>query len=235
MGNRFKLTPTPLRLSPLSAAQRGEEFSPLYEIERGGERSDTGVRKKKKRKIGMKKFNKLLLVGILVQNTLNASAQTYQPVDNASSVKFVIQNSGMATDGKFSGLAGNIKFNAADLKGSSFAVSIEANSVNTEIDVRDEALRTAAYLDAKKFPQISLISKQITATGTANTFMVKATVTVKGIHKDISFPFKIVYKEDGILLTGDLKINRRDFTIGEGSLVLSDAITVSLSVFAKKI
>jgi len=182
----------------------------------------------------MKNFTKFLLVIILTQSAGIITAQNYQPVDKASSVKFIIQNFGMATDGKFSGLEGNIQFNPANLKTSSFTVSIDANTVNTEIDVRDSALRTAGYLDTKKFPEISFASKQITQTATANMFMMKGTITIKGISKDISFPFKVVNKDDGILLTGDCKINRRDFKIAVSSLVLSDNITISLSVFAKK-
>ena len=183
----------------------------------------------------MKKFSKLLLGIILAQSTVIATAQSYQVVDNASSVKFVIQNFGMGTDGKFSGLQGSIKFNPANSKAAFFTVSVDATTVNTEIDVRDSALQTAGYLDAKKFPLISFTSKQITTTEKTDVFIVKGTFTIKGISKDISFPFRVIYKDDGILLAGECKINRRDFTIGEGSLVLSDNIRISLSVFAKKI
>ena len=177
---------------------------------------------------------KLLIVIIFAHCANILTAQNYQSVDNASSVKFVIQNFGMATDGKFSGLLGNIKFNPTDLKASSFIVSIDANTINTDIDARDSALRTTAYLDTKKFPQISFNSKQITIGGKADMFVVKGVITIKGISKEISFPFRLIHKEEGILLAGDFKISRRDFKIGIGSLVLSDTIIVSLSVFAKK-
>ncbi len=177
---------------------------------------------------------KLLIVIILTHCANLLTAQNYQAIDNASSVKFVIQNFGMATDGKFSGLLGDIRFNSTDLKASSFTVSIDANTINTDIDVRDSALRTTAYLDTKKFPQISFNSKQITIAGKADRFVVKGIITIKGISKEISFPFTIIHKDEGILLSGDFKISRHDFKIGMGSLVLSDTIIVSLSVFAKK-
>ena len=177
---------------------------------------------------------KLLIAIILTHCASILTAQNYRPVDNASSVKFIIQNFGMATDGKFSGLQGDIKFNPTDLKGSSFTMSIDANTINTDIDVRDSALRTTAYLDTKMFPRINFNSKQITTAGKADMFFVKGIITIKEISKEISFPFKLINKDEGILLSGDFKISRRDFKIGIGSLVLSDAIIVSLSVFAKK-
>jgi len=160
--------------------------------------------------------------------------QTYQPVDQRSSVRFVIKNVGMDTEGKFSGLEGSIIFNPADLKNASFSISIDANSVNTDIEPRDNNLREAEYLDTKKFPRISFISKQVTHTARPDIFLVKGTITIKGISKELVFQFKTTPADDGLLFTGEMKLNKNDFKIGIGSLVLSDNLTVILSVFARK-
>ena len=141
---------------------------------------------------------------------------------------------GMDTDGKFSGLEGNIKFNPTDLKTSFFKVSIDANTVNTDIEARDNNLRETDYLDVKKYPHISFASKQITRVGKTDVFILKGIVTIKGITKEITFPFTAVPRDDGILFAGECKLNRRDFKIGMGSIVLSDNMMVVLSVFAKK-
>ncbi|MEO7531234.1 MAG: YceI family protein [Sediminibacterium sp.] len=161
-------------------------------------------------------------------------AQTYLPVNNASSVKVTIKNTGMEVDGKLSGLEGEIQFNPLDLKKISFSVSVDANTINTGIDVRDENLRGVDYLDTKKFPRISFVSKQVTAGGKANSYLVRGTITIKGISKDINMPFTVVSKNDGLVFNGEFRVNRLDFKIGVGSIVLSDGITVSLLVFAKK-
>jgi polyisoprenoid-binding protein YceI len=160
--------------------------------------------------------------------------QNYRVVDNASSVKVSVKNAGMEIDGKMTGLEGDIEFKPTDLKGSSFSVSIDANTINTGIDVRDENLRGDEYLDTKKFPRISFVSKQITALNKPNTYSMKGTITIKGISREIVFPFTAVSKNDGIIFTGDFKVNRVDFKIGVGSLVLSDSLVISLSVLAKK-
>ena len=179
-------------------------------------------------------LSKILSVLILIAFAGMVSAQNYQPVDAASAIKFVIQNFGMATEGTFTGLQGNISFNPADPASALFSVSVETKTVNTEIDVRDKSLLTAEYLDAEKYPLISFTSKKITATANPDVFLIKGTIHLKGIDKDISFPFKVMQKEAGLLFTGSCKILRRDFKIGVGSLVLSDNITISLSVFAKR-
>ena len=161
-------------------------------------------------------------------------AQLYSPVDKASSIKVTIKNVGMAIDGTLTGLEGEIKFNPADLKNAFFSVSVDANTINTDIDIRDSALRGEAYLNAKNFPKISFLSKQITRVNKAGPYTVKGTLTIKGISKETSLNFTAVPKNDGILFTGEMRVNRHDFRIGVGSLVLSDTMLVTLVVFAKK-
>jgi polyisoprenoid-binding protein YceI len=166
----------------------------------------------------MKKTIWFLLVMILLGMNI-LPAQQYRPVDNASSIKVTIRNFGMAIDGKLSGLNGEIRFNPADLKNSSFTVTIDANTINTGIDVRDSMLKTHEYLDAGNAGSISFLSKQITQPGKTGPYMMKGTLTIKGISKDIYFPFTAVIKNDGMLFTGNMRINRLDFKIATGSTV----------------
>jgi polyisoprenoid-binding protein YceI len=182
----------------------------------------------------IKKIQIVIAAIFCITGGISVSAQNYIPVDNVSSVKIIIRNVGMATEGKISGLEGSIVFNPNDLKNASFAVTVDANSINTDIDVRDSALKTAEYLDAKKFPRISFVSKQISQANKSAPFMVKGILTIKGISKEISFPFAVAPKNDGLLFTGECKVNRLQYKIGVGSVVLSDNMTISLVVFAKK-
>jgi polyisoprenoid-binding protein YceI len=162
-------------------------------------------------------------------------AQTYIPVNESSSIKFTIKNMGMGTDGKMTGLEGEIKFNPSDLKGSFFSVSADANTVDTDISVRDSSLKSKEYLNTQQYPKILFTSKQISAAGKPGMYFVKGTLTIKGISKEINFPFTVTSKTEGIQLTGDMRVNRLDFKIGIGSVVLSDNLIVSLNVFARKL
>lgn len=162
------------------------------------------------------------------------SAQTYYPVNDGSVVTFIIRNMGMDTEGKMSGLGGEIRFNPADLKNSSFSVSIDANTIDTDISVRDSSLKTKEYLNTRQFPEILFISRQIIPGNKAGMYSVKGTLTMKGISKDINFPFSVTPQNEGIRLTGEFRVNRLDYQIGMGSVVLSNNLTVFLSVFAKK-
>lgn len=161
-------------------------------------------------------------------------SQSLAPVDTASEVTFKIKNLGFNTGGSFSGLAGTIVFNPDNLDGCSFDVHIDAGSINTGVDMRDNHLRSEDYFDVKNHPQIRFVSAKITGNKKSGTLFVSGKLTIKGITKDISFPFTAQPVKDGYLFNGEFKLNRRDFKVGGGSTV-SDNLTVFLKVLARKI
>jgi len=162
-----------------------------------------------------------------------SQAQVLTPIDAESNIEFSIKNFGMQTKGTIKGLQGKIEFNAQKLATSYFNVSLDANSVNTNNSSRDKHLKKADYFDVAKHPTITFTSTKISTTATANTFVVEGNLTLKGITKFISFNFIPTPQKSGYLFTGDIKINRRDFTIGGSSLVLSDYLSIKLSVIAR--
>src|SRR5580704_5086357 len=133
----------------------------------------------------MKKI-KLLLLIIIAGNL--AIAQ-YKPIDKGSSVQFSIKNFGIETGGSFSGLQGNIKFDVNDLANASLNVSVDANTVNTGNDMRDNHLRQDTYFDVKNYPLISFVSTKVTSSNKAGVLFIFGKLTIKNQTKDISFPF----------------------------------------------
>jgi len=160
-------------------------------------------------------------------------SQSYTPTDEGSKVHFSINNFGIATGGDFKGLSGSIKFDPANLAASDFDVSIDANSIDTDIEARDNHLRKAEYFDVAAYPKLSFKSTRLTKTNRDGYFYLFGTITIKGVTKEIKFPFTATAKNGGYLFEGNFKLNRRDFGVGKNSISLSDDLTVSLSVFAK--
>jgi polyisoprenoid-binding protein YceI len=177
----------------------------------------------------MKKITLALCAIVL---TLALQAQTYEPADANSKVKFAIKNFGVTTNGSFKGTTGAIVFDPANPGKSSFEVSVDANSVNTGIESRDNHLRKEDYFNVKEHPRISIKSTRIAASG--DKFTLTGMLTMKGTAKEISIPFTATAKDNGYLFEGDFEINRKDFKVGGNSMVLGDVVTVSLSVFAAK-
>ena len=165
--------------------------------------------------------------------TANLAMAQYKPVDNGSSITFTIKNFGINTNGSFKGLQGNIKFDINHPDDANFDVTIEASTVNTGIDMRDNHLRNDSYFDVKNYPRIHFVSTKVTASNKPGSLFIFGKLTIKNQTKDISFPFTATGANDGYLFKGTFNINRKDFGVG-GSSVISDNLEVQLSVLAKK-
>ena len=172
----------------------------------------------------------LLSMIVLTGNLLIAQ---YRPVDNGSSMQFKIKNFGINTGGSFAGLQGNIIFDINHLNDANFDVSIDANTVNTDNEMRDNHLRNDTYFDVKNYPRIHFVSTKVTLSTKAGVLFIFGKLTIKKQTKDISFPFTATTTNDGYLFKGTFTINRRDFDVG-GSSIISDNLEVELSILAKK-
>ncbi|MEP7142441.1 MAG: YceI family protein [Ferruginibacter sp.] len=179
----------------------------------------------------MKKLLLCFVVSILVSHLF---AQNYSATENGSDIKFSIKNFGFTVSGSFKGLKGKFFFDPANLPTCSISASVEVTTINTDTDSRDRHLKKEEYFDAEKYPRISFVSTKITTSTKAGTLFMEGKITIKGVTKVVSFPFTATPKGDGYLFEGEFKLNRRDFGVGGSSMVMSDNLTVSLSVFAGK-
>ena len=177
---------------------------------------------------------KKVFTAIALFCVVTAFGQNYTPTDAGSKVRFVIKNFGINTGGTFEGLAGSIIFDPANLAGAGFNVSVDAKSVDTDLEARDNHLRKEEYFDVEKYPKITFRSTKITTTNKEGYLFMFGVITIKNISKEISFPFQQTSKDGGVLFEGEFKLNRRDFGVGGKSFSMSDELNVELSIFAKK-
>ena len=176
----------------------------------------------------------LLLLSMMFMDKPTIQQQSYIPSDSGSIVQFKIKNLGVTVTGSFTGLAGKIQFDPANLTSSNFEATIDVSTINTGIDMRDEHLRSDDYFDAKNYPTIKFVSTKVSPSNRSGTLYVVGNLTIRNITKEISFPFKATPQEAGFLFSGEFKINRRDFKVGRSSVTLGDNLTVLLTVFAQK-
>jgi len=159
--------------------------------------------------------------------------QNYTPIDQGSKVHFVVDNFGIATGGDLKGLTGKIKFDPAKPADADFDVAVDASTIDTDIESRDNHLRRTEYFDVKNYPKILFKSTKITKTNNNGYLYMFGNITIKGVTKEVKFPFTATAQNDGYLFEGSFKLNRRDFGVGGSSLSLSDNVTVTLSIVAK--
>ncbi|HTI09977.1 MAG TPA: YceI family protein [Puia sp.] len=159
-------------------------------------------------------------------------AQEYQPADQGSSVTFKIKNFGFNVEGSFSGLQGKIVFDPKDPAKASFDVSVDAASVNTDNSLRDGHLKEEDYFDVKNHARIRFVSTSVQP-GKEGKYTVSGKLTIKATTKDITIPFTASPMGNDYIFSGSFTINRKDFGVG-GSSTISNSLTVTLAVLAKK-
>jgi polyisoprenoid-binding protein YceI len=161
-------------------------------------------------------------------------AQKYTPADAGSKVHFVIKNFSIKTGGDFTGLKGSIVFDPNALNTSSFNVSVNSTTIDTDNGTRDKHLRKEEYFNVEKFPLITFVSTKVTNSTTAGRFYVSGNLTIKGVTKAVEFGFSATPATTGYVFKGEFEINRRDFGVGGSSVSLSDNLKVTLAIAANK-
>jgi polyisoprenoid-binding protein YceI len=165
--------------------------------------------------------------------TLGSIAQQYKALGDSSQVEFKIKNFGVSVSGSIKGLQGSVKFDPQHLDASSFDVSVQTSTVNTGIDMRDSHLKKEDYLSVDAYPKITFVSTKVSSSNKDGYLFIFGNLTIKGVTKAISFPFKAVANGSGYLFTGTFSINRKDYGVGGSSISMSDNVEVDLKVFAQ--
>lgn len=172
------------------------------------------------------KIKSILQVAILLLLAHFSFAQTPLKVVS-SAITFTIKNAGLKVNGSFSALEADIRFSPTEYKASTIKASVNANTIKTGIEARDNHLKKAEYFDAVNFPKITMESSFFGKEG--NRFVGYFKLTIKGITKDISVPFTF----ENNVLKGSFTIDRRHFKVGGNSMILGDNVTVDLLINTK--
>ncbi len=155
-------------------------------------------------------------IAYLVSLTLFGITTSAQQLGVKSVVNFEVDNFKVNTvEGSFSGITGSVDFDPAKLEEARFDIRIAIKSIDTDNDTRDKDLQAEEYFHSEKYPFATFVSTEVNLVG--DKFWVKGKLTIKGISKDISIPFKLSYLRGGYLLEGPIVLDRYDFKIGSTS------------------
>lgn len=149
-----------------------------------------------------------------------------------SRIDFVIRNLGVNVDGSFNTFIINTKFDAANNLIRLYGEA-EVNSIETGIDSRDEHLLKEDYFYSQEYPKITLKSTEINKQS-PHLYTVKVILKIKEKTKQLTIPIKIEDKGLYRAVTSNFEINRRDFDVGGGSLVMSKKVKIKVVHFEKK-
>lgn len=159
---------------------------------------------------------------ILLTLAYNASSQSINA--DESVITFSVSNMKFKTvQGTFTGMSGDVLFNPDDLSTSNFNVCIEAKSIDTGNEMRDDHLRNEDFFEVETYPQICFESSTISKASSG--YKVEGELTMHGVSKTVEIPFTY----DSNQLVGDFKLNRVDYKVGDsGSFMVGWEISITI-------
>ena len=183
------------------------------------------------------------------QSTSSAEATQWK-IDGAHSVAgFEIRHIFTKVPGRFTDVAGTIVFDEKDPSKASVEATIQARSIFTSNEKRDNHLRSADFFDVEKFPTLTFKSTKVTP-GPDKTLKVEGDLTIKGVTKKVVLDAAFLGSGDfGIGgnkmsvkagFEARTKIDRKDYgivwnkTLDAGGTLLGDNVDIVLTIEADK-
>ncbi len=99
------------------------------------------------------------------------------------------------------------------------------------------------FFGVATYPTAQLVLKSVEATATANQYLVKADLTIKETTKEIEFVTDIAVADDTLNGSAEIIVNRADFDVrynsaaffsGLGDDLISDEMTITVTLVAQK-
>jgi polyisoprenoid-binding protein YceI len=150
-----------------------------------------------------------------------------------SAAQFSVRHMGISTvRGTFTKLRGDVTYSPSDPTHSTIDVTIDASSVDTRVEMRDNDVRGPHFLDAAKYPVITFKSKHVEDAG-AGHLKVTGDLTIHRVTKevvlDVEGPTGPMTGQMGgprMGASATTKINREDFGVGGSSAMVGDEVQI---------
>ncbi|HYI12997.1 MAG TPA: YceI family protein [Thermoanaerobaculia bacterium] len=194
----------------------------------------------------MKKIIRSFALFALVALPLAAQAETEQFVidKNHSSATFKVRHMMANVMGQFRDLSGTVNVDRENPAKSSVEFTIQAASIDTGNQNRDEHLRSPDFFDAAKFPTITFKSTGVAAKG-GNLYDVTGDLTLHGVTKRIVLPVQFLgfgktARGEKAGFTIETTLQRKDYGIlwnrnlDEGGVLLGDDVRVTIELEVDK-
>jgi polyisoprenoid-binding protein YceI len=178
------------------------------------------------------------LVGVVILAIPSVvRADTWQIDPPHSSAQFSVRHMGISTvRGAFTKVSGNVQYEPSDLSKTSVDVTIDAASVDTRVEMRDNHLRSPDFFDVAKYPTLTFKSKRVELAGKGR-LKVTGDLTIHGVTKTVvldvegpSDPIKDPKGNQHMGASATAKINRQDFGVSGVPVMVGDDISITIDV-----
>jgi polyisoprenoid-binding protein YceI len=172
-----------------------------------------------------------------------AFATTWNIDPDHSNVGFKVRHLMVSNvKGSFEKLSGVVDVNDKDITKSKVSVTIDTASINSNVQKRDDHLRSADFFDVAKFPTMTFVSKKVAKAG-KDKLKVTGDLTLHGVTKEVvldvegpSAESKDPWGNFRIGAVATTKINRKDFglvwnkTLETGGVAVSEEVAITLEI-----
>jgi polyisoprenoid-binding protein YceI len=167
-------------------------------------------------------------------------------IDNThSSVEFSVRHMGIAwVRGRFLKFEGTADFDPQNLEAGLVEVKIDASSISTGNEKRDDHLRSPDFFDVQNHPLITFKSMKVNKAG--KNYRVSGDLTMRGVTKPVTlevefFGVREIPSGDGKSemragLSAKTVLNRHDFGVnwdapaGEGASMAGEEVEVTINI-----
>jgi len=183
----------------------------------------------------MSRFLLTVVTALAMAAAAAAQAGTWQIDPNHSTAQFAVRHLGVSTvRGAFQKVSGTATYDPADPSKTTLNATIDASSVDTRVQMRDNDLRSPNFLDVQKYPNITFQSKSVRSAGTGK-LQITGDLTIHGVTKEVvldvdgpSAPIKDPWGNQRIGASASTKINRQDFGVKGAPAAVGDDIVITI-------
>jgi polyisoprenoid-binding protein YceI len=170
-----------------------------------------------------------------------AQTQTWQIDPAHTTSQFSVRHLAISTvRGVFEKTTGTVVFDPADSSKTQIDATIDASTVNTRVQMRDNDLRSPHFFEVDKYPTITFKSKRTEVEGPGK-LKITGDLTMHGTTKEVVLevegPTPPINSPMGDIRMGasaTTKINRHDFGVDGGAGIAGDEIQITLDVELKR-
>ncbi len=180
----------------------------------------------------------LCVVAVALASPAFAAPPPVWTVDKAAStVGFGSTFDGGPFTGSFRTWDAAIRFDPANLAGSSVTATFDMASASTGESVRDDAMPGADWFDARAFPRATFTATSFKALG-GGRYEAAGQLALRGVTKPLTLPFTLVITGDTAKMTSSVGLSRLAFGVGQNEWktteVVPETVTVNISLTARR-
>ena len=159
----------------------------------------------------------LTLAALFCSPAAAAGPLRFRIQPEASEITFRATSRLMNADGRFSRFSGDVVVDPAALAGARIALTIDAATIDTGIQMRDNHLRSSDFFDVERFPTIVFQSVRVESTG--RRAIVVGRLTLHGVTREVTVPIDVQITNTALVASGEFIVNRGEYGMNYNSFL----------------